>query len=162
MAKSEGSALADVLIGDIVTPHAPSEPFEYVSSVVLVDGALKQVNLPEVLGEYPKDPWNARLSAEKLEKLRGAATETESPHELLALSDDDTFMIYDGFGDSLMRAYVAEHAPELLSDPVLRESEPADGKSRTISVAFGVVVLIAVGLLLAMGVWIAVRTVSGY
>jgi hypothetical protein len=162
MTQGESITLADVLIGDIVTPHGPSEPFEYVSSVVVLGGELKQVNLPEALGEYPADPCTEELSAEKLAKLRAAAQETESPAELLSLADNDTFIFSRGFGDALMREYVAEHAPDLLGDPVLQEPEAPSAKSRGISAVLAVIVLIAVALLVAMGVWIAVRTVSGF
>jgi hypothetical protein len=158
-----GTALSSIFIGDLVTPHAPGEPFEYVSSVLLLEGELRQVSLPEALGEYPPNPAKARLSDQQLAEVEKAATPTKPVASLLALADDDTFMMCDGFGAAILRNYVAEREPGLLGDPALEIVQPAAGRS-----AFGgtfwlvVLVLAFVAVLLALGATIAVRVVSGF
>jgi hypothetical protein len=160
----EGVALSHILIGDLVTPHSPTDPFSYVASVVLLDGELKQVSLPEALGEYPKDPSTVSLDAERLDKLKDAASDTDSAEELLARCDEDTFIPFGGCGVENLRAFAAENAPGLLGDPALKKVSRAELPKGTFdsSPLLVVLILILLVVLLAAGAWIAVRVVSGY
>lgn len=168
MAKSERStdrvALSSVLIGDFVTPHAPTEPFEYVASVVVLDGRLHQVSLLDVLDEYPKDPAATRLTAEQLAAMKKAAIDAEPPAQLLARLDADTLMVAPGFGLANLRDYIAASAPELLGESALQDTVPAETPASPFTGASTTVVIIAIVVLalLAASVWIAVRAVSGY
>jgi hypothetical protein len=160
----EGVALSHILIGDLVTPHSPTDPFSYIASVVLLNGSLKQVSLPEILGEYPKDPDDVSLDARRLEQLEEAATDTDSPQELLARVDEDTFIPFGGCGIENLRAFAAENAPDLLGDPALQDMSGAElPKGRFDgSPLLVVLVLVLLVVLFAAGAWIAVRVVSGY
>lgn len=161
---TEETRLSDILVGDLLTPHDPSGAFGYVASVVVIDGALRQVDLPLVLGEYPGDPAQMMLGDEQLESLREASAPTRSIKALLSLLDDDSFVPSVPAGLANLRAYVAEKAPELSCDIGLQEC-PAPSPypwavegSRALMLVVGMLLLV----LLAVGVWIAARAVRGY
>jgi hypothetical protein len=164
MKTEEGTALSDMIAGDLITPHSPTDAFSYVASVVLLDGALRQVPLPEVLGEYPKDPGAVSLSPEQLEAMRASATDADSIEDLLIRVDEDTFVPSAGYGVDNLRKYVAEHAPQLLDDSVLREVTRAELPRGAFdsSLLFVALILLLLASLLGVGAWVAIRVVSGY
>lgn len=161
MDNADGTALSSILIGDIMTPHEPGEPFEYVSSVLVLGGELKQVVLPDALGEYPANPCGALLSSGQFAAIEAAATEAEPAAVLLARTDDETLMVCPDFGDANLRAYLAEHNPELLGDPAVQE-EPEPQTSRWITALVMAVVAAAIIVLLGLGATVAFRVVNGF
>jgi hypothetical protein len=161
---SELIVLSDILIGDLVTSHGPTDAFEYVGSVLLIDDTLMQVDLPKALGGYPNAPSSVHLSAEEISSLRDASSHTLPAEELLSLLDDDTFIPAGDAGLANLTALASGQEPGLPGDGDLQEDGAA---ARAAGVSEGspalvVLVLVLLVVLLAAGAWIAIRAVSGY
>jgi hypothetical protein len=161
---SEPAILSDILVGDLVTSHGPTDAFEYVGSVLLIGDTLMQADLPKALGGYPNAPSSVHLSAEEISSLRDASSHTLPADELLSLLDCDTFIPAGDAGLANLMALASGHDPHPSADGDVQEegaSAPASGLSEG-SPALVVLVLGLLAALLAVGAWIAIRAVSGY
>lgn len=162
---SEPVLLSEILVGDLVTPHGPTDPFEYDGSVLVLDDVLARVDLPSVLGEYPGNPSATSVDAEQLSVMRDVSAPAPTAEDLLSWLDDDTLIPSGERGLSNLMTFAAAHEPSLLSEADMEDWGSAGGAGRRAPEASPVLVLVVLVLLvvlLAAGAWVAVRAVSGY
>jgi hypothetical protein len=157
--------LTDILVGDLVTPHGPTDPFEYDGTVLVLEDALVQVDLLGVLGEYPRDPSRTPLDAQQVAALLDASAPAPSAEDLLSSLDDDTLIPSGDRGLSNLMRFVAVHQPGLVDEGDLRRWGSSGSADRTAAEGppvLVVAVIVMLVVLLAAGAWVAVRVVSGY
>ena len=162
---SEPVLLSEILVGDLVTPHGPTDPFEYDGTVLVLEDALVQVDLLGVLGEYPRDPSRKSLDAEQVAALRDASAPAPSAKDLLSSLDDDTLIPSGDRGLSNLMTFAAAHEPDLLGEGDLSQWGSSGSGARMAAESppvLVVAVLVLLVVLLAAGAWVAIRVVSGY
>jgi hypothetical protein len=162
--RRDGKPLNRMLCAERFEPDPPGgDPLsgEYIASTVVIKGQLYDVNLRDILGWLPREPWNLSLTDDEIGDITFAARPASPVAELLEGVDSGEFFVHEAFGERNLRGYLLAAAPELLNHPALRGPRTQDApraalwraeRSRAMTWALALVVATVLPVLFA---WVA-------